>query len=148
MSDNRQADDVILVSFDGQYIFPRTYKDHKGMIIHDGLVSYEEKARWNTSSGSIEGISSTLNTHINNSNIHLTQEEKQRIDNNASETKDGIMSKEDKKKLDSIFDVLYPVGTVYESTQNITPTIGEFIWTLIGDIEVGTKTVYFWERTV
>ena len=58
------------------------------------------------------------------------------------------MSKEDKKKLESIFDVLYPVGTVYESTQNTTPTIGEFTWTLLGSTEVGTKTVYFWERTV
>ena len=60
--------------------------------------------------------------------------------------KDGLMSKEDKEKLDNIINLIYPVGSVFSSTNNSTPTYEGTTWESITALT--NPTVYRWTRTV
>ena len=112
---SRTVSEVILQDFEHNEIYPRAYSDHTGEIIHNGLVQYAERARWNSYGEQIQG-------HIDDTAVHLSEDDRDKLDllpyQKATQTRDGLMSKEDKQKLDEIVNLFYPLGTVYYNTDH------------------------------
>ena len=48
----------------------------------------------------------------------------------------------------STIDKVYPVGSIYMSTSSTEPTFTGLTFTSVGDITVGTETIYVYKRTV
>lgn len=124
-----EGKDVFLRDFDNVYIFPRAYKDNRGNIISEGLVDSTDKNKWDSASSWVSSNGTHVEEHIADTDIHVTKEDK-----------------EEWLKLDNV----YPVSSVFMTTsQQMDPNnlFEDTSWTLLGNSTIGSKTVYYWERT-
>lgn len=140
-----EGKDVLLRDFNNTYIFPRAYKDNKGNIIADGLISSTDKTKWNNASSWVTTNGNNVVNHISDGTIHVTETEKESYNNHIADTDIHVTSAEktDWVKISDIF----PINNgIYLSLSNIAPTFNNTSWQEIGTITVGSNTLYVYKR--
>lgn len=141
--------DILLKDGEGNYLLPRVYKDHLGSIIHNGLISGDDRNKWDGYNTQIENNTEAINNHTSNSSIHVTSSDKTKWNNHISDTTATLplyhLKTSDRELLDSLYQKVYPVGCVYSSVDNVTPTFEGTTWESITSLT--NPTVYRWKRT-
>jgi len=122
---------VQLVNGNQDNLFPNAYYDHLGSVIHDGLVNESDRTKWNGYNAKITNNTEKIESHISNEDIHLSDAEKELLE--------GLP-----EILDTLYQKIYPVGCVYSSVNNTTPTFEGTTWESIS--QLSTPTVYRWKR--
>lgn len=135
---------VQLVNGDQDNLFPSAYYDHRGSVIHDGLVTTEERTEWNDAAQQI-------GSHVSNSGIHVTSSSKTKWNNHVNDTTATLpvyhLTSNDRELLNSLYQKVYPIGCVYSSVENITPTFEGTTWESLSTTTAGSTTIYNWKRT-
>ena len=107
---------VHLTNGDQDNIFPSAYYDHKGKVIHDGLVSSTDRSKW-------DGYEAQIEAHTSNSGIHVTTNNKTKWNNHVNDATATLpvyhLTSDEKDLLKNLYQKVYPVGCVYSSINNV-----------------------------
>lgn len=117
--------DIVLRNGEGIELYPRAYKDHRGIEIHTGLVSELDRTKWDGYDQHIKDNAENINTHVSNTDIHLSEEQRE--------------------LLNSLYQKVYPIGCVYSSVNDTTPTFEGTVWDPIDTLDE-EPTIYRWVR--